>query len=335
MKKIRVGVIGLGYWGPNYVRNFIRHDQTEVVWGCDISDASLKKIHQSYPHVNLTKNYDDLITDKTLTCIAIATPPETHYKIARAALESGKHVLVAKPLATASAQAKELIRIAKKKNLLLHGDLTYLYTGTVKTIKNLLMKKMIGDPLYFDSTRTNLGLVQNEVNVIWDLAPHDLSIISSWFPFKPKRVFAVGSKHLKNSKTEEMAHITVNYSNGFIAHTHISWLSPVKIRTILVGGTRKMILFDDVQPDEKVKIYDKGVTLPKKSITPFKPVYRSGNVIIPSIDNEEALFVEIEDIVNQIIKGKVNYQNAKLNIDIIRLLEACNESLIKNRPINL
>lgn len=330
---IKVGVIGLGYWGPNYIRNFIRHEHTEVLWGCDVSEEASKKIHKIYPQVKLTRSLSNLLNDKSLDLIAIATPPETHYEIIRSALNAGKHVLVAKPLATKSSQARELLKSAEKKGLMLHGDLTYLYTGAVRAIKNLLTKQVIGKPLYYDSIRTNLGLIQKDVNVIWDLAPHDFSIIGFLFGFRPIKISAVGSKHYANSKGEEMAHITINYTNNFISHIHISWLSPVKLRTTLIGGTEKMIFFDDVQPDEKVKIYDKGVSISAESVTPFKPVYRSGDVIIPKLDQEEALYLEVEDIVNQVEGARISYANAQLNLDIIELLEACDQSLKENKPV--
>lgn len=332
---IKVGVIGLGYWGPNYIRNFIRHDQIEVVWSCDLSDKSLNEIRKYYPHLKFTKDYNDILNDPSVELVAIATPPETHYKIAKAALKTNKHVLVAKPLATKSTEAKELVQIARDKGLLLHGDLTYLYTGAIRKIKELLDKKTIGKPLYYDSIRANLGLIQNDVNVIWDLAPHDFSIINFLFNLQPIKVFCVGSKHHDNSRGEEMAHITVNYTNNFIAHIHISWLSPVKLRTILIGGTEKMLLFDDVEPDEKVKIYDKGVTIPSESVTPFKPVYRSGDVIIPKLENEEAIYTEIQEIVTKIHSKKITYENADLNARIVYFLEACDKSLKENRLVSI
>lgn len=332
---IRVGVVGLGYWGPNYIRNFIKSGYTQVVWGADLSNESLNKISQVYPHIKLTKNYHDLLNDQTLDLIAIATPPETHYKIAHSALEANKHVFIAKPLATSSDDGKQLIKIAKHKGLMLHGDLTYLYTGSVQSLKGLLKKGALGQPLYYDSIRANLGLIQNDVNVIWDLAPHDFSILGFLFPsFKPKKIFAIGSKHHENSRGEEMAHITVNYTNNFIAHIHVSWLSPVKLRTILIGGSEKMIFFDDIQPDEKIKIYDKGISIPPESVTPFKPAYRSGDIIIPKLDQEEALLLEVENIVSQ-IKNGLKYNNAQLNIDILRLLEACDQSIKSGKSINL
>ena len=333
--KISVGVIGLGYWGPNYLRNFYRQEQTEVVWGCDSSEAVLAKTHRAYPYLKLSKNYQELINDSKLDCIAVATPPKSHFKIVKESLLAGKHVLVAKPMATNSFDAQELLKIAKKKNLLLHGDLTYLYSGAVKSIKNMITGNIIGKPLYFDSIRTNAGPIRDDASVIWDLAPHDLSIIDFLFNFAPKKIIAVGSRHYKNSTMEEMAHISINYSNNFVAHIHLSWLSPVKLRMISIGGTSKMVFFDDVQMDEKVKIYDNKTNIPNEEITPFKPFYRSGNIIIPKLENEEALFLEIKDVVNQIARKKKDYQNSKLNIKIIKLLEACDQSLKKNQAINL
>lgn len=329
--KIKTGVVGLGYWGPNYVRNFAKHEQIELQWVCDLDGSKLNKIVKTYPNVKGTKNFTDLLKDKNLDLVAIATPPDTHYKLCRSALLAGKHVLVAKPLAKRSKEVENLIKIAKKKKLLLHCDLTYLYTPAVKLIKSLIEKSVIGKPQYFDSTRTNLGLIQKDVNVIWDLAPHDLAILNYCFNLDAEKVFAVASKHLQASETEELAHITLSYPNNFIAHIHVSWLSPAKLRTIFIGGSSKMILFDDIQPDEKIKIYDKGVDFPPEPASPFKPVYRSGDIVIPKIGNEEALSLEIQELVEQLSKNKISYENAKMNIKITKILEACNNSVKKNR----
>ncbi|OGM26081.1 hypothetical protein A3D01_04945 [Candidatus Woesebacteria bacterium RIFCSPHIGHO2_02_FULL_39_13] len=336
MKKINVGVIGLGYWGPNYVRNFLRQMEVDHLWACDTSDSALEKTQNLYPQVSSTNDYRQLLKNGSIDCIAVATPPNTHYKITKAALSSGKHVLVAKPLTTKSQHAVDLLKIAKKNNLFLSCDLTFLYTSAVNIIKKNLENKVIGEPLYYDSIRTNLGLIQHDVNVIWDLAIHDFSILSYLFiNYKPKRIFAIASKHFKNSGKEEIAHITIEYNKNFIVHIHVSWLSPVKMRTIIIGGTNKMILFDDIQPDEKIKIYDKGVDIPSPSITTFKPIYRSGDVFIPKVENEEALFIEIKEFINNIKKGKHIYDNAEKSLDIIRLLEACDKSLKQNKIINL
>lgn len=332
--QIKVGIIGLGYWGPNYVRNFIKHEETTVIWVCDISEQTLNPIKKIYPHLQFTTNYQDLLNDESLNIIAIATPPTTHFTIAKDALNAKKHVVIAKPLSLSSKMANHLLELAKKNNRVLHTDLTYLYTDAVRAVKELISKGSIGKPLYYDSMRTNLGLIQQDINVIWDLAIHDLSIIDYWFNLKPKKVFAIGSKHHKNSKTEEMAHITITYQNNFIAHIHVSWLSPVKIRTILVGGTDKMIYFDDLQPDEKVKIYDKKIELPADSITPFKPAYRSGDIMIPKLKQDEALFIEVSDIIEQIRK-RPDYSNAELNIKILKLLETCDQSMKSGFSISL
>ncbi|MDP3973566.1 MAG: Gfo/Idh/MocA family oxidoreductase [Candidatus Daviesbacteria bacterium] len=334
--KIKTAVIGVGYWGPNFIRNLMGHDQAEVIWACDLSDESLKKINKYYPNIKLTKNYQDILSDKTIDLLAIATPPQTHFQIAYNALKANKHIIVAKPLATKSQDAKKLINLAQKKGLLLHCDLTYLYTGAIKAIKDLTQNRsLLGEPLYYDSTRSNLGLIQQDINVIWDLVPHDLAILIYCFNLKPTKIFCTGSKHHGDNTREEMAHITINYSNNFIAHIHVSWISPVKLRTILIGGTKKMIFYDDVEPDEKVKIYDRGISLPTNTVTPFKPIYRSGKIVIPKLENEEALYVEIDEVIKQILNKKISYENAKMNIEIISLLEACDESIQKNKPIIL
>lgn len=328
--KLAVGVIGLGYWGPNYVRNFVSQEHTQIVWGCDTSDAALAKTSRLYPQLRLTKDYKEVLKDPSIDLVAIATPPKSHFEIAKAALESGKHVLLAKPLTTSSKDAEKLIKIAKKKKLLLHCDLTYIYTGAVRKMKNLIEDGTIGDLLYYDSTRTNLGLIQEEADVLWDLAVHDLAILSYCFGTRPQKISATASRHFKNSRSFEMAHITLEYANNFIAHIHVSWLSPVKIRTILVGGTKKMIYFDDVQPDEKIRIYDKGVEIQSEDVSPFRPVYRSGDILIPKVSNEEAIAVEFKEIIDMLLHNKINYSTSEMSIEIIKILEECKEFLKKN-----
>ncbi len=333
--KIRVGIIGLGYWGPNYVRNFLRHGNVDIAWVCDLSEDAIKNITTTYPHLQTTKDYQEILHDKTVDCVAIATPPQTHYKIGKDALFAEKHVLIAKPLATNSKNSKELLEIAKKKNLSLMGDLTFLYSNGIMEIKKQVKKGTFGKPLYYDSTRSNLGLIQKDVNVIWDLAPHDLSIIDYCFGLKPKKILAIASKHYRHSIGHEIAHITIEYTKNFIAHIHLSWLSPIKLRTIFVGGTKKMLYFNDIEPDEKIRIYDKQVTIHSEKITPFKPIYRTGNVVIPKISNEEGLFLEIKEFINQIVSKTYDYQNAELNNSIVEILEACDTSIKTGRSIKL
>lgn len=333
--QIKVGIIGLGYWGPNYIRNFIKHDNVKVAWICDISEPSLKSIKKQYPNIQSTKDYKDIIKDKTVNVVAIATPPQSHYQLANDSLLADKHVLIAKPLATSTKNAEKLLEIAKERNLFLMGDLTFLYSNGIREIKKQIKQGTIGKPLYYDSTRSNLGLIQKDVNVIWDLAPHDLSIINYCFGLKAKKVLAVASKHYTHSKGHELAHITIEYTSNFIAHIHLSWLSPIKLRTIFVGGTKKMMYFNDIEPDEKVRIYDKQVTIPSEKITPFKPVYRTGDVLIPKIGNDEALQLEIQDFIDHILNKKFDYENAQLNVDIVNILEACDKSLKLGKEISL
>jgi len=333
--KLRVGIIGLGYWGPNYVRNFLKNGNVEIAWLCDLSDSALKNMKNLYPQLRITKNYMEILQDNSVGCVAIATPPQIHYKIAKDALMANKHVLIAKPLATNAKDANELLTIAKKKKLLLKGDLTFLYSSGVMTIKDTIKKGSIGVPLYYDSTRSNLGLIQKDVNVIWDLAPHDLSILNYCFGFKPKQIFAIASKHYRHSIGYEIAHITITYPNNFIAHIHLSWLSPVKLRTIFIGGTKKMIYFNDVEPDEKIRIYDKHIKIPSEKVTPFKPIYRTGDVLIPKISNEEGLFLEIQEFIDQILTNSFDYQNANLNLKIVEILEACDKSIKSGHAIDL
>lgn len=332
---INVGVIGLGYWGPNFVRNLIQNELVEDVWGCDLSENALAKIKHLFPQVKTSNNYKELLSNPSIQCVVVTTPPHSHYPIIKAALESGKHVISAKPMATSYQEAAELLTIAKSQKLLLHGDLTYLYTGAVKKIKELVENNEIGEPFYFDSTRSNLGLIQKDVNVIWDLAPHDLAIINYCFGLKPVKLFAVSSRHYENSLNDEMAHITINYERGFTAHIHVSWISPVKIRTIFIGGSKKMISFDDVEPDEKIKLYDKGVEIDPETITAMTPVYRSGDVFIPRLSNEEAIQAELKDIFNAINDKTFDYKNAEMNIMIVKILELCDQSIREEKVVEI
>lgn len=333
MKRLRVGVVGLGYWGPNYVRNFFAHPKVELIWACDLVDKNVNKLKAFYPQLKFTKKIEDLLNDQDLDCIAIATPPQAHYNLTKAALLANKHTFVAKPLTKTSKETAELINLAKAKKKLLYGDLTYLFSGAVVKIKELMSKDVIGKPLYYDSTRTNLGIIQGNVNVIWDLVPHDLSIIDYCLGLKPERVLAISSKHI-NPKTEELAHVIVNYSGNFVAHIHVSWISPVKTRTITIGGTKRMIYFDDIQVIEKIKIYNKGIIMPE-DISTSNPTYRSGDILIPKIDDTEALFMEIDHFIKETAREKISYANAKQNYQIIKVMEACNRSLREGVPVNV
>lgn len=321
MKKINVGVVGLGYWGPNLVRNFYKHEGFEIKWGCDLLDRNLLKIKKDYPFLNLTKNINDLLTDNELDLIAIATPPETHFRLGNLVLENRKHLWVEKPFTTSYNDALKLFKLAKKKNLYLHVDLPYIFYPPVEKIKEIIDKGEIGKPFYYTSWRTNLGLVQKEVDVVWDLAPHDLSIIFYLFPkLDVEKVRILGSSHLKNHSKNQIANLVINFNNGFAAYIYLSWLSPVKIRLVTIGGSEKMILFDDINPTEKIKIYNKNIQIIKDKITPFNPVYREGDVIVPYFLNEEALFRELNFILNEFKNKKRSYLTSNIALRFLEVL---------------
>jgi predicted dehydrogenase len=322
MKKIKTAIVGLGYWGPNLIRNFRKHPSFEVVGGCDLIDENLTRISQEFPSISLTKSYSDLLNNPELDLIAIATPPETHYKLGKMALEAGKHLWIEKPFTTSYTHAKELYEIAQKKNLSLHVDLPFMFYGPVLKMKELIEKKEIGKPFYYTSIRTNLGLIQKEVDVIWDLAPHDFSIIFSLFPtIKPVKIDIDGSSHVGDAHKKQIANLVVHFDNGLCAYIHLSWLSPAKIRLITIGGEEKMILFDDIEPTEKIKIYDKKVQMKPGEITPFKPVYRSGDVWIPSFDQTEALYKELDYLAKEMHSKKLKYVTAKVELQTLQILE--------------
>ncbi len=329
---INVAVIGLGYWGPNLVRNFEAVDNAKVIYACDLLEENLMKIKKRYPNIKVTKDYKEILKDDKVDLICIATPPATHYKIAKECLESGKNVLIEKPMTTKVKDAEELIEIAKELNLYIFVDHTFVFSPPVRKIKEIINE--IGKPLYFDSERINLGLLQKDVNVIWDLAPHDFSILTFLFNFKPKSLIAIGSKH-KHPYYEDLAHIMIRYDNGFIAHIHVSWLSPVKIRKIIIAGDKKMILYDDTNPFEKVKVYDKGVEVDLSKESPFFPTYRSGDIYVPKIENKEPLRIEVEHIVDCLINKKKPLVDGYEGLKVVKLLEACDKSLREGKEVEI
>lgn len=331
MKNIKVGVIGCGYWGPNLIRNFNENYHTELRYACDLEDERLERIALRYPAVTTTKNYKDLLRDKEVQVIAIATPVHTHYNLAREALEAGKHVLIEKPLTPSVKEAEKLVALSKKKNLILFTDHTFIYTGAVKKMKEFMSSGEIGDVYYFDSVRVNLGLFQQDINVIWDLAPHDISIMDHLIPEKPRSVVAVGSSHA-GSGIEDIAYVTVRFAGDLIAHFHLNWLSPVKIRKIIVGGSRKMIVFDDLDPAEKIKIYDKGIILAhtdKKQIYQNIIQYRIGDMYAPKIDHTEALKGMVDHLAHCITNNLNPITDGESGLRVVRILEAADKSIKK------
>jgi len=328
---INVGVIGYGYWGPNLVRNFNENPSTAVSYVCDLDDSRLKCSRIKNPNIKATSHYKDLLNDSGIQLIAIATPVTSHYRLAMDALKAGKHVLLEKPMTSNAAHAEQLIEMAEKNNLKLFVDHTFIYTGAVQHIKKLMSSGDIGDMLYFDSVRVNLGLFQHDVNVIWDLAPHDFSVMDYLIDEIPVSVSATGASRV-HGKIEDIAYVVVKFNSGLIAHFHVNWMSPVKIRRIMIGGSKKMIVFDDLSPDEKVKVYDKGVKLldaPKDKIYKNLIEYRIGDMHAPKIDSTEALKAEVAHIVDCIQNNKKTLTDGKAGLNVVRLLEAAQKSLKK------
>ena len=256
---IRIGVIGYGYWGPNVVRNLHRVEGSRVAMVCDKSPEMLRRVNQTYPEIKTTTNSCDVLCSAEIDAVAVITPVWTHFELAKKALENGKHVFVEKPFTSDSAQAEELIKLAERKGLCIMVDHTFLFTGAVRKIRQLVDQNALGSLYYYDSTRVNLGLFQHDVNVIWDLAPHDLSIMDYVIGKKAEAVSATGQTHLNGH--EDIAFLTVYFPGKVIAHINVNWLSPVKVRTTLIGGEKKMLVWNDLEADEKIKVYDKGVDI--------------------------------------------------------------------------
>ena len=326
MNVVNIALIGVGYWGPNILRNLLTCSNINVSVVCDLKNSNLQKVKKTHPFIHTTQDIQEILQNKSIHAVIIATPVSTHFDIAKLVIKAKKHVLIEKPMTQTSTQARELILLSKKNNVIVMAGHTFVYTEAVKKIKELIDKKELGEIYYFDSTRINLGLLQQDTNVIWDLAPHDLSILAHIFRQKPLSIQAFASSHV-NKRVEEMAHIFIEYGKNMSAHIHVSWLSPVKIRTILVGGRKKMIVFNDIEPSEKVRLYDKNVSLPKSKVTPFAPAYRGGSVIIPHLEQKEALKNELEHFADCIIKNKKPITDAVTGLRTVRLLELIEKAL--------
>jgi predicted dehydrogenase len=323
---IKFGVVGYGYWGPNIVRNLSQLEEVEVVSVCDKSAASRRRVKAAHPHVHVTADLDELMSSPQIQAIAVITPVWTHYELAKTALEHGKHVFVEKPFTSNAAQAEELIDLAAKKNLKIMVDHTFLFTGAVQKIKSLLHEGSLGKLYYYDSTRVNLGLFQHDVNVIWDLAPHDLSIIDHLIDEAPEAVVATGQSHLNGH--EDVAFITLYFPDKVIAHINVNWLSPVKVRTTLIGGEKKMLVWNDLEADEKIKIYDKGVHITsREGVYNLLVNYRSGDMWAPQIEHVEALRAELKYFVECIMKDQTPFNDGHAGLRVVKMLEAANESL--------
>ena len=323
---INVGVIGFGYWGPNIVRNFNNLDNVMVTDVCDTNPDAMQNVNKNYPNIQVSNDCNTLTTSDTIDIIAIVTPVSSHFELAKNALEHGKHVFIEKPFTATSAQAQELIEIAEKKGLKIMVDHTFLFTGAVRKIKEIVEKDILGDILYYDSTRVNLGIFQDDVNVIWDLAPHDFSIMNYIITEQPSGVAASGKSHV--STFENIAYITVYFPGNIIAHFNVNWLSPVKIRNTFIGGEKKMLVWNDIDPDEKVKIYDKGIEVKnRQSIYNLLVSYRTGDMWVPRVEPTEALKLETQYFIDCINDGTAPINDGLAGLRVVKLLEACDRSL--------
>lgn len=328
-----IGIIGCGYWGPNLLRNFAENERAELRWMCDVDEQRLAMLGRRFPATTGTPDYKRLLSDKGLDAVVIATPVATHFKFAKEALEAGKNVLIEKPLTSSVREAEELLELADRKNLTLMVDHTFVYTGAVKKMKEIVKSGDLGDLLYFDSVRINLGLFQRDINVVWDLAPHDLSIMDFIIDRQPEYVSAIGSCHIERG-IENIAYVILRFADEFIAHFHFNWLAPVKIRRTLLAGSRKMIVYDDIEPTEKIRIYDSGVTANKSQDASDREAayrtlvsYRTGDVWVPKLDSTEALRYVCDEFLNSIRESRRPLTDGNSGLRVVRMLEAAQRSI--------
>ena len=324
---INIAILGYGYWGPNLARNFSGLDDCRITTIVDSSPDRLKLIQRSYPQAKASSSPGDALNDPNIDGVAIALPVSMHYEFAKQALQQNKHVLIEKPMTNSKSQALELVNLATQRKKTVMVDHTFLYTGAIKKIKEIITNNEIGNIQYFDSTRINLGLFQHDINVVWDLAPHDISILEYLIEEEPVSLVATGISHTGN-QIENIAYFTLYYEKNLIAHFNVSWTSPVKIRKILIGGDKKMIVYDDIEPTEKVKVYDTGYQFRESENVLVD--YRTGDISIPKLDQTEALHYVAKDFIHSITTGKEPVSNWKIGLAVVGILEAAEQS-IKNR----
>jgi predicted dehydrogenase len=333
----KVGVIGCGYWGPNLIRNFTQISRSDVTRVADLNEDRLRHMKGLYPKIVTTTNYREIISDPDIEIVAVATPVHTHHKFAREAISAKKHVFVEKPIASSSEEAEELIYLSKKNGVKLMVGHTFLFTAAVRKMKEIISSGELGEIYYISSQRLNLGLFQKDINVIWDLAPHDVSIILYLLDQYPQTVSAVGSSHI-NTTIEDVAVMTLRFSKSMLAFIHTSWLDPDKVRKMTVVGSKKMMVYDDVQPTEKIRIYDKAVQIPKHYDTyaEFHYSYKYGDIVIPKIEGDEPIFTELRHFLDSIINNEEPLSNGESGLEVVKILEAAGKSLkAQNVPVTV
>jgi predicted dehydrogenase len=325
---VGIGVIGYGYWGPNLVRNFSEAAETQVIGVADLSPQRLALVQNRNPAVQVTSDYRVLLANPKIDAIAVSTPVSTHFDLTMAGLKAGKHVLVEKPLANSSAQVLALIEEAERRKLVLMVDHSFVYTAAVKRIAEIIKNGALGDLLYYDSVRINLGLFQQDMDVIWDLAVHDFSIMQYLLPELPCAVAATGIRHVTGGM-ENLAYITAFFEKNLIAHINVNWLSPVKVRRTMIGGSKQMVVYDDMEASEKLKVYDRGITVTNSAEDVYKMLvnYRSGDMYAPHLDTTEALRAEVHHFADCIVGGTRPITDGYAGLEVVRILEAATLSM--------
>src|ERR1700758_2514814 len=325
---MKCGGIVYGYWGPNIVRNLTNLEGSQVVAIAEISHQARMRAQKAYPGIHVTACASEVVSSSEIDAVAVVSPVWPHYEMAKAALENGKHVFVEKPFTSTSAQGEELINLAAQKNLTIMVDRTFLFTGAVKRIKQLVDEGALGKLFYYDSTRVNLGLFQHDCNVLWDLAPHDLSIMDYLIRTSPEAIVATGQKHLNGH--EDVAFMTLYFPEKVIAHINVNWLSPVKVRTTLLGGEKRMLVWNDLEANEKVKVYDKGVNITnREGVYELLVSYRSGDMWAPQLEQVEALRQELSYFVDCISSDEEPFNDGGAGLRVVKMREAASESLSK------
>ncbi len=327
--RIGIGVIGLGYWGPNLVRNFSVADGCALRVCCDLDEGRFRRLAAYHPGARFTPRVEDVLQAPDVQAVAIATPVSTHYELARRALEAGKHVLVEKPMTMRSDHAEELVALAEKKGLVLQVDHVFVYSPPVIKIKELVDSGKLGRLFFIDSVRINLGLFQRDVNVVWDLAPHDLSIVDYLLGRLPRSLSAFGSTHASR-EIEDVAYLTLDFGEGLIASFHVNWLSPVKVRHMIIGGSEQSLVYNDLDMAERIKVYNRGISIPSQEADVRREVpvtYRSGDIWSPNLPNQEPLARMVADFIQSIKEGKQPITNGQTGLRVVRILEAAQRSI--------
>lgn len=324
--RVRVAVVGSGYWGPNLIRNLADHSDSDLVMVCDAKTERLNSVRRRYPACTCVTDFEEVLKHPLIEAVALATPVSSHFRLARRALEAGKHVLVEKPLATSVRDAKTLMQIAQKQKRVLMAGHTFIYSPPVRKVKELLSKKALGRVYTMDFSRVNLGLFQPDVNVLWDLAPHDVSIALYWLGRSPLSVRAQAKNFVRRG-IEEVGYLSLEFPGGVWANLHVSWLAPVKLRRVVVVGSSKMLVYDDTENVEKVKIYDQGVVRNPETFGEFQLTYRTGDIHSPKLDSTEPLVLECSDFIHAIRDGIKPQSDAAFGLEVVRVLEAAQKSL--------